>query len=101
MKVPHEEALAVCYERLHHWAGDAAGALESWQVVRQAAAYRNYWRPETVRVLLFGESHSHTIDAEWRRAIDPTRLALAGYPQNFVRFVYSLHSACRFPQSSL
>jgi hypothetical protein len=51
------DQLRDCYERLRHIAGPG---IESFDVVRTVEEYRQYWRPERVRLLLLAESHRHS-----------------------------------------
>jgi hypothetical protein len=57
--------------------------------VRLVEAYRRYWKPATVRVVLLAESHVFTSDEDRRIAIPPVD-DLQGYPTQYARFVYYL-----------
>lgn len=62
--------------------------VEPFEIVKQVHQYRMYWKPETVKTLLLAESHVFT-SAELfaqRHIFD----GLAGYPEEYVRFVYCL-----------
>ena len=66
---------------------------DSFRVVQQVEALREYWRPDTACVVLLAESHVATKDEDFRVESDGAilrRLGLRDYPSHFVRFVYCL-----------
>jgi hypothetical protein len=80
--MPLEEA----YGRIRPLLGDV---VESWESVSLVDQYRQYLKPETVRVVLLAESHVFTSDEDRRTAIPPID-DLPGYPTQYARFVYCL-----------
>ena len=78
--------LYTCYEGMVNLLGSDAEPFESVELVEQ---YRQFWRPDNVRVVILAESHVFTSnsDREYRiREID----GLSGYPTQYARFVYCL-----------
>ena len=74
------------FTEINNIIGNNAEPLES---VRLVETYRQYLKPETVRVVLLGESHVFTSDEDRRIAIPPID-DLPGYPTQYARFVYCL-----------
>ncbi len=77
-------SLEECYGRV----GGLTGDLDGLDVVEEVERYRNFWRPDSVRVILLAESHVRTSHDDfvhsWSQPTDPA------YRGNFVRFVYCL-----------
>ena len=84
--------LTECYEKLSQVLEMTASGqpIESLAVVQKVEEYREYWRPQEVRLLLLAESHRYTTDVDLNCRLDQTKLGLPSYPSNFVRFVYCL-----------
>lgn len=63
---------------------------EPFSVIQTAEAYRQYWRPSQVKVLLLAESHVYTTAAEneMRVLFNPDRDS--DFPERYVRLVYCL-----------
>ena len=80
------EALNAAYAEIADILGDRIEPLESIQLVE---AYRRYWRPEKVRVVLLAESHVFTTDSDRLISI-PAIEELPGYPKQYAKFVYCL-----------
>ena len=78
--------LKKAYYEINQILGNNAEPLESALLVEE---YRQYFRPETVRVVLLAESHVFTPDEDRRIAIPPIG-NLPGYPRQYARFVYCL-----------
>lgn len=74
------------YYEINQILGNNAEPLES---VRLVEAYRRYFKPEAVRVVLLAESHVLTSDEDRRIAILPID-NLPGYPTQYARFVYCI-----------
>ena len=67
--------------------------LESMQVVECVHKYREYWKPRKIKVVLLAESHAYTSESNFKYKISKKyyeNLALAQYPENYVRFVYCI-----------
>ncbi len=66
----------------------ASETLDSFEVVKEVARYRDIWKPEKVKVVLLAESHVHTEPSDFalRWSYKADRL----YEGNYVRFVYCL-----------
>jgi len=79
-------ALNDAYLKIKKILGADIEAPESVQLVE---AYRQYLKPDNVKVLLLAESHVFTSDADRKIAIPPIP-ALPGYPTHYARFVYCL-----------
>ncbi|WP_319419325.1 hypothetical protein [Pleurocapsa sp. FMAR1] len=78
--------LYACYERMVNLLGTDAEPFESVELVEQ---YRQFWRPDNVRVVILAESHVFTSDDDRKyriREID----GLSGCPTQYARFVYCL-----------
>jgi hypothetical protein len=67
--------------------------LEPLSVIQDVEAHRQFWRPETLRVILLAESHVFTAENA-NLAMDPPNKVLASLPESipnkFVRFVYCI-----------
>lgn len=75
-----------CYEKIHQVVGSEIEPLESIKLVEQ---YREYFRPDKVRVILLAESHVRTTDMD-RQILVPPFSSLPGYPEHYAKFVYCL-----------
>lgn len=76
-----------CYKALqHHVLWDP----EPFEVVQLVEAYRNFWKPRKVKVLLLAESHVYTSHEEYSSKVCIDGLSRLGCPENFVRYVYCL-----------
>ena len=80
------EKLREAYARIRIILRDNTEPLDSVELVEK---YRQYFKPEKVRVLLLAESHVFTHDSE-RQIHIPAIPGLAGYPEQYARFVYCL-----------
>lgn len=78
--------LEEAYSRIKAVSGPSTEPFES---VRLVEAYRRYFKPARVRVLLLAESHLFTSDAE-REIVVPRIRGLSDYPTRYARFVYCL-----------
>ena len=76
-----------CYEQLKKVIN---GSLESFEIVHQVQKYREYWKPDDVKIILLAESHVYTTKEDFNLKLDTSRLDLPGYPDRYVRFVYCL-----------
>jgi len=65
------------------------GKVESLDSVELVDAYRQYFKPEKVKIVLLAESHVFTSDTEREIRIPPDR-TLPNYPNQYARFVYCL-----------
>jgi len=66
---------------------------DSFPVVQEVEALREYWRPDKPCVILLAESHVATEDEDFRAESDGAilrRHGLRDYPSHFVRFAYCL-----------
>jgi hypothetical protein len=66
---------------------------DSFRVVQEVEAFREYWRPYKPCVVLLAESHVATRKEDFKLKLDRKilrRLGLGDYPSHFVRFVYCL-----------
>jgi hypothetical protein len=73
-----------CYGRVSRLIGDP----DTLEVVRAVEGYREFWKPDKVRVVLLAESHVHTSNNDFERL-----WSYEGPPVlegRFVRFVYCL-----------
>jgi len=75
-----------CYDQLRNILRDNIEPYESVELVEK---YRQFWKPEKVRVLLLAESHVFTTDSD-RKIEIPTISNLNGYPTAYAKFVYCL-----------
>ena len=66
--------------------GNHTEPLKSVQLVE---TYRQYFKPEKVRVVLLAESHVFTLEDD-RQIVIPPIIDLPGYPTEYARFVYCL-----------
>lgn len=76
-------SLRQSYERIKQM----VDSPESFKIVEQVETYRNFWKPEEVKVILLAESHVYTSQndfLEWSYGKNPT------YRGRLVRFVYCL-----------
>src|SRR5437016_3703784 len=78
------EALRDCYSQLKVISGFEA---ESFEVVHAVEDYRQYWKPEKVRVILLAESHVFTTVQDFASRLK-SNYGLPDFPNAFVRFVY-------------
>lgn len=86
------------YEKIRDILGDQTESFESVQLVED---YRQYWKPEKIRIVLLAESHVYTSDEDLSITI-PEYPDLPGYPKNYARFVYCLgYGEREFTQSHL
>jgi hypothetical protein len=76
-----------CYEQLKKVID---GPLEPFEIVCEVQKYREYWKPENVKIVLLAESHVFTSEEDFNRKLDLSKLDLQGYPDRYVRFVYCL-----------
>jgi hypothetical protein len=81
------DSLENCYEKLRTILGDG---IEPIQVLRIADAYRRFWRPEKVKIILLAESHVYTKGEEAARTIQLPAKISSSAPRSFVRLVYCL-----------
>ena len=80
------DALNNAYLKVKKILGEDMEALESVQLVE---AYRQYLKPDNVKVILLAESHVFTSNDDRKIAIPPIT-ALPGYPTHYAKFVYCL-----------
>ncbi len=78
--------LRQCYNQLRQQIGNNLEPFESVSLVEE---YRQYWKPDNVRILLLAESHVLTSDND-RRVTLPSLDNLPGYPTEYAKFVYCL-----------
>jgi len=78
-----------CYQLVKDIVGST---VEPFDVVAAVDAYRQYWKPENVKVVLLAESHVYTTMVELTHQLDvpDASLSLPDYPHDYVRFVYCL-----------
>jgi hypothetical protein len=81
MKDLHE-----CYEEMAELLGADSEPYESVELVEN---YRQYWRPDNVRVILLAESHVFTTNSDRQFKLNPID-GLPGYPAQYAKFVYCL-----------
>lgn len=62
---------------------------EPYESVELVEKYRQYWRPDNVRVILLAESHVFTTDSDRQFKISPID-GLPDYPTQYAKFVYCL-----------
>jgi hypothetical protein len=80
-----EISIEECYEKSKALAGN----FDTIDVVREVERYRQFWRPEKVRVILLAESHVRTNPEDFAHSWSyPQTEPL--YKGKFVRFVYCL-----------
>ncbi len=72
------------YEQLRGLLGSSIEPLEAAQLVEE---YRDFWRPDEVKVVLLVESHSRTSRDDMRLQFDA---GLPGYPTDYCKYVYCL-----------
>jgi len=75
-----------CYTQIADLLGQDAEPYESVELVEQ---YRQFWRPNDVRIILLAESHIFTSNLD-RELELKTIKDLLGYPSNYAKFVYCL-----------
>jgi hypothetical protein len=80
------QALRDTYKKIEEKLGSAIEPLESVELVE---AYRRYFKPDNVRIVLLAESHVFTHDTDRQISTSPLP-DLAGYPDRYARFVYCL-----------
>lgn len=73
-----------CYEKLRPILGEN---IEPYKSIELVEKYRQYWKPENVRVLLLAESHVFTTDLD-RTIKIPNIPGLNDYPEEYAKFVY-------------
>src|SRR6266446_7651838 len=73
-----------CYQQIKGLASN----IDSLEAVREVERYRQFWRPDKVRVVLLAESHVRTSPEDFAHHWSYT--ADRVYQGNFVRFVYCL-----------
>ena len=79
-----EMNLRECYEWVRRIDPDLD--IDSFEVAEEVSRLRQFWKPETVRVVLLAESHAYTSQkdfVDWEATDSP-------YHGKFVRFVYCL-----------
>jgi hypothetical protein len=72
---------------------DPREVLEPLSVIQDVEAHRQFWRPETLRVVLLAESHVFTAEdanLTMHPSADVLGFLPASIPNKFVRFVYCL-----------
>lgn len=74
------------YNKLEEILGDEIEPFASVQLVEE---YRNYLKPQTVKIVLLAESHVFTDDLDRQIAV-PEIAELPKYPNAYARFVYCL-----------
>lgn len=84
------ERLRACYDRLseyisHHSTFD----IEPYESVELVERYRQYWKPDNVRIVLLAESHVLTTNDDRNFTIKKLD-RLPGYPAQYAKFVYCL-----------
>jgi len=78
--------LLVAHEKIKKILGES---IEPFESVRLVQEYRDYWKPDKVKIILLAESHVFTSDEE-RNIQTKRRETLPGYPSQYARFVYCL-----------
>ena len=63
--------------------------IESFESIELVEEYRQYFKPDQVKVLLLAESHVFTSDEDTNIHIPPIS-GLNGYPNKYAKFVYCL-----------
>jgi len=77
-----------CYCQIHEI---LRGEIEPIESVFLVERYRQYWRPDKVKVVLLAESHVFTNDEDRRILLQQTATEpLPDYPQQYAKFVYCL-----------
>ncbi len=79
-----EMDLRECYEWVRRIDPDLD--IDSFEVAEEVSRLRQFWKPETVRVVLLAESHAYTSQkdfVDWEATRSP-------YHGKIVRFVYCL-----------
>lgn len=75
-----------CYNQIQKILGQDTEPYESVALVEQ---YRQYWKPDNVRIILLAESHVFTTQSD--RSISVPKIAnLPEYPTEYAKFVYCL-----------
>lgn len=67
--------------------------IEPLATISSVEQYRNYWKPDRVRVILLAESYVYTSAVDFSSRLKTSEFQRAGldnYPDNYVRFVYCL-----------
>ena len=64
--------------------------IEPLDIVNTVNTYRQYWKPDNVKVILLAESHVYTSTDDFRRRLNLEKCGLQSYPDRYVRFVYCL-----------
>ncbi len=82
-----EDALKSTYDKIKR----RHSSIDSFDVVQEVVKYRNYWRPDEIRVVLLAESHVYTSDDDFKIKLEYTGFKMSpNYHSRFVRFVYCL-----------
>lgn len=63
--------------------------IEPLESVLLVELYRQFWKPDKVKVILLAESHVFTSNQDRKIAIPPIS-GLTGYPREYAKFVYCL-----------
>ena len=67
--------------------------IEPLDIISTVESYRDFWKPDQVKVILLAESYVFTSTPDFNQRINLPmfpKLKLNNYPNNFVRFVYCL-----------
>ena len=80
-----EMSLKDCYERIMRLDPDLE--IDSFDVAEEVCRIRQFWKPESVRVVLLAESHAYTRQQDFVNSWQIPRTVHHG---KFVRFVYCL-----------
>lgn len=64
---------------------------EPFEVVQTVEEYRQYWKPENVKIVLLAESHVYTTLEDFQDICETSSSALPNYPKNYVRFIYCIN----------
>lgn len=80
------DELEKCYNIIRQEIENGIEPFESVALVNQ---YRQYWKPDKVKIILLAESHVFTTDED-RKIEIPFMDGLPGYPRFYSKFVYCL-----------
>jgi len=91
MKSPIDTSIERTYEAIEKCLPHTT-LIDSLEVVRQVEQYRQFWKPEEIKVALLAESHVHTAQQDYETKCNKSILSqiIPNYPLHFVRFVYCL-----------
>ncbi len=78
-------SLRECYEGVRRLDPDLK--IDSFEVAEEVSRIRQFWKPETVRVVLLAESHAHTRRKDFANS---WQIPKTVYHGRYVRFVYCL-----------